>query len=114
MIVNYSRLILLTKADNKTFYNSKEWRTVREIVLRQNNYRCTLCGFTSKKGMVVDHIKPRKKYPEFAFDIPNLRCLCNSCHSGLSSSLGRGGDHTHGVIKKPIGEDGFPLGEDWS
>lgn len=114
MTLNYSKLIRLSKADNKEFYNSKEWRDLRALVLARSDHTCVLCGFSSRKGMVVDHIKPRKVYPQFAFDFNNLRCVCNSCHSGLSSSLGRGGDHKHGVIKKPTGEDGFPIGEDWS
>ena len=32
--------------------------------------------------MNVDHIKPRKKYPELALDKSNLQVLCEECNHG--------------------------------
>ena len=46
--------------------------------------RCQCCGNSPKTGAVlnVDHIKPRKKYPELALDINNLQILCEECNHG--------------------------------
>ncbi len=32
--------------------------------------------------MHVDHIKPRRKYPELALSRSNLQVLCNLCNHG--------------------------------
>lgn len=40
-----------------------------------------LCGST-EKPMQVDHIKPRKKYPELALDPNNVQVLCKLCNMG--------------------------------
>lgn len=44
----------------------KQWR---ESVLRQGNYRCSLCGSTIE--LTADHIKPVVNYPELAFVVEN-------------------------------------------
>ena len=47
--------------------------------------RCMCCGKSPIfKGVVinVDHIKPRKLFPELALDINNLQVLCNECNHG--------------------------------
>ena len=42
------------------------------------------CGRTPDDGFVmnVDHIKPRKHFPELALDINNTQVLCNICNHG--------------------------------
>jgi ATP-dependent Lon protease len=53
------------------------------------------CGDTPENGAVmnVDHIKPRKRYPELALDIRWLQILCGACNHGkgkvsLTGNLG--------------------------
>jgi 5-methylcytosine-specific restriction endonuclease McrA len=42
------------------------------------------CGATPQTGAVmnVDHIKPRKTYPELALSVENLQILCGECNHG--------------------------------
>lgn len=66
------------------FLLSFEWRKVRYEALKKNNGRCECCGQGKIQGIVlnVDHIKPRKKYPELAMNINNLQVLCSPCNHG--------------------------------
>lgn len=72
--------------DPKTdaFLDSFQWRQVRMIALKKYSPRCMCCGATPADGatMNVDHIKPRKLFPNLALDINNLQILCNPCNHG--------------------------------
>lgn len=61
-----------------------EWRVVRMRVLARLGGKCQCCGRTAKDGVVinVDHIKPRRQYPELALDETNLQVLCDACNQG--------------------------------
>lgn len=54
--------------------------------MRKKKYgpRCQCCGATPATGAVmnVDHIKPRKIFPELALDPDNLQILCDECNHG--------------------------------
>lgn len=52
--------------------------------LKKYSPRCMCCGATPKDGAVmnVDHIKPRKLFPNLALDINNLQILCHECNHG--------------------------------
>jgi 5-methylcytosine-specific restriction endonuclease McrA len=41
-----------------------------------------LCGSGDK--LVVDHIKPRSKFPKLQLDPDNVQVLCNMCNIGKS------------------------------
>jgi 5-methylcytosine-specific restriction endonuclease McrA len=45
--------------------------------------KCMCCGSTER--IVVDHIKPRRKYPQLALDFDNLQVLCVDCNHGKGS-----------------------------
>jgi 5-methylcytosine-specific restriction endonuclease McrA len=66
------------------FLASYEWRRVRMQVLTKHGARCQCCGSTPADGvkMNVDHIKPRKLYPQLALDLNNLQVLCELCNHG--------------------------------
>jgi 5-methylcytosine-specific restriction endonuclease McrA len=66
------------------FLSSYEWRRVRMEVLKRYGARCQCCGATRDNGvqMNVDHIKPRKLFPELALDQSNLQVLCEVCNHG--------------------------------
>jgi hypothetical protein len=66
------------------FLESYEWRRVRMVVLKRDGARCACCGATPTDGvrMHVDHIKPRKLFPELALDPANLQVLCEVCNHG--------------------------------
>ena len=76
------------------FYKSKEWRALREIAMRRDNYECQHCR---KKGLVttketlkrmgkrakmdVNHKLPVKTHPHLALELANLEYLCIDCHN---------------------------------
>lgn len=66
------------------FLESYEWRRVRMVALKRAGARCECCGATPADGvrMHVDHIKPRRVYPELALDPDNLQVLCEVCNHG--------------------------------
>lgn len=66
------------------FLQSYEWRRVRMMALKKYGPKCQCCGATPADGAVmnVDHIKPRKLYPDLALDINNLQILCHECNHG--------------------------------
>jgi len=66
------------------FLETYEWRRVRMVALKKHGARCQCCGATPKDGakMNVDHIKPRRVYPELALDVNNLQVLCDACNHG--------------------------------
>ena len=66
------------------FLTSYEWRKVRMRALIRDGARCACCGSTPQNGarMDVDHIKPRRRFPELALDIDNLQVLCDECNHG--------------------------------
>lgn len=66
------------------FLKSYEWRRARYIALKRSSGRCECCGHGPATGRVlnVDHIKPRKIFPEFALDQRNLQVLCDECNHG--------------------------------
>ena len=45
---------------------------------------CQCCGASPATGakMHVDHIKPRKLFPQLALDLNNLQILCHECNHG--------------------------------
>jgi hypothetical protein len=70
--------------NSDAFLESYEWRRVRMVVLKRDGARCACCGATPADGlrMHVDHIKPRRKFPELALDLTNLQVLCEVCNHG--------------------------------
>lgn len=62
------------------FYSSKPWRKLRYQVLLKYSGKCQCCG--SRGPLNVDHIKPRRKYPELEMEISNLQVLCADCNAG--------------------------------
>ncbi len=66
------------------FYSSWEWKAARFDILEKYGPTCMLCGYEGPR-IVVDHIKPRRRYPELELDRDNLQVLCNDCNMGKGS-----------------------------
>jgi 5-methylcytosine-specific restriction endonuclease McrA len=64
------------------FLNSKEWRDLRKLAIQKFGSTCVFCGAlqTKTKPVNIDHIKPRKFFPELVLDINNLQPLCSPCN----------------------------------
>lgn len=73
-----------TRASRRDFYNSSEWRKMRQRILERDHYECQWCateGRVTKDTLEVDHIKELEYYPELALDVENLRTLCKYHHN---------------------------------
>lgn len=72
-----------------SFLLSFEWRRVRMSVLANAHGRCACCGCGANDGAVlhVDHIKPRKRFPDLALDPKNLQVLCEECNHGKGNKF---------------------------
>lgn len=66
------------------FLQSFEWRSVRMMALKKYSPVCMCCGASPQTGAVlhVDHVKPRKIFPQLALDVSNLQILCGDCNHG--------------------------------
>lgn len=66
------------------FLQSYEWRRLRMVVLTKRGARCECCGASPSDGvrLNVDHIKPRRLFPELALVEANLQVLCADCNHG--------------------------------
>jgi 5-methylcytosine-specific restriction endonuclease McrA len=71
------------RASQDEFYMSWEWLKLRYEVLKTYGAVCMLCQDTGH--IVVDHIKPRSKYPDLSLEFDNLQVLCRSCNRGKSN-----------------------------
>lgn len=80
-----------------SFYYGRPWRTVRAAALRRDGRRCVVCGAdVSAPGAArVDHILPRRDWPELELELGNIRTLCAACDNqahrekGLRAAAGR-------------------------
>lgn len=72
----------LLRTGRDAFLYSFEWLELKRKVHNKYGYRCMCCGFTpkDKSKSNVDHIKPRKFFPELALDFDNLQVLCARCN----------------------------------
>lgn len=66
------------------FLSTYEWKRVRMMALKKYGPVCQCCGASPSTGAVmnVDHIKPRKLFPQLALDLDNLQVLCGDCNHG--------------------------------
>lgn len=67
------------------FYNSTDWKQIRELALATFKKVCVRCG--SKDNLAVDHIYPRSRFPERALDIKNTQILCLKCNSSKGNRI---------------------------
>ena len=68
------------------FLETFEWRQLRMVVLKKRGPRCECCGAKAPDVRInVDHVKPRRKYPELALEESNLQVLCEVCNHGKGS-----------------------------
>ena len=80
-----NQIAIVFKAQSNGFLNSKEWRDLRQQALKKYGSNCKYCG--SDKNINIDHILPRKFYPELALDIKNLQPLCAPCNKKKGNSV---------------------------
>ncbi|MGL5077742.1 MAG: HNH endonuclease [Waterburya sp.] len=67
---------------NKSVLCSLEWKTLRNSVIDFYGCKCMKCKkvLEQRKFANVDHIKPRKYFPELTWEFSNLQVLCSKCN----------------------------------
>ena len=68
------------KGEKNHSWKGGRWGYFRKQVLLRDNYTCAICSFREVDIMEVDHILPKRYYPELRFDMNNLQVLCPICH----------------------------------
>jgi hypothetical protein len=74
------------------FYDSWEWKRLRYDYLKGRGRQCQCCNALAYDGakIVVDHIKPIRRFWHLRLDPKNLQLLCEDCNMGKGSR-----DETH-------------------
>jgi 5-methylcytosine-specific restriction endonuclease McrA len=74
----------LPDANSAAFLESKAWKRLRLQALNLHGRRCQICGSSAKTGDVlnVDHVLPRRLFPDLALRLDNLQVLCGVCNEG--------------------------------
>jgi 5-methylcytosine-specific restriction protein A len=77
-----------SRAADRRFYCSTRWKGFRDYLKSKAEY--VFCIECKKEGSLVkatqlDHIKPRKQYPELAFDEENIQPLCRKHHAAKTN-----------------------------
>jgi 5-methylcytosine-specific restriction endonuclease McrA len=80
----YLQIKTKPEARSNDFLQSKAWQRARIHAFKKYGNKCQCCGATAETGvrLCVDHIKPRRLFPELALDLDNLQVLCFDCNSG--------------------------------
>ena len=88
-VKKFSRPMTTEFIQSNEFLKSFTWLQLRMKVLAKHGNRCECCGATPKDGVkiCVDHIKPRKFYPQLALDERNLQVLCDDCNFGKGNGF---------------------------
>lgn len=66
----------------KALYNTKEYKSWRDSVLKRDRFTCQLCGQKGGK-LEVHHIRPKYLFPELTLVIDNGCTLCKYCHQKI-------------------------------
>lgn len=71
-------------ANSDEFLQSKAWKRLRLQALELHGRKCQCCGASPATGAVlhVDHVKPRRLFPDLALRLDNLQVLCSDCNEG--------------------------------
>lgn len=85
-VLNKAWLELKSSPDvnSNDFLQSKAWKRLRLQALNKHGRKCQCCGASPVTGAVlnVDHILPRRLFPQFALHLDNLQVLCADCNEG--------------------------------
>jgi 5-methylcytosine-specific restriction endonuclease McrA len=93
------------------FFGTQAWQQLRAKVRahwKRHGLPCAWCGQPFEPGevLVVDHIKPRRKYPHLVLEPANLQCV----HGGKKACNTRKHFYEEANDKPAIGLDGMPEG----
>lgn len=71
------------KVEQNRFYQSKQWKSLRDVVRRRDNFLCVYCLSHGRvrTGRYVDHIIPIEYDMTGKSDLNNLAFCCSKCHT---------------------------------
>jgi len=72
------------------FYNSSQWRKVRNVMISKSHGICSRCGKTfNSRDLIVHHKislnEDNINNPEVSLNLNNLEVLCWDCHNSTHS-----------------------------
>lgn len=82
--IKYNRYLRDQQANS--FYQSKQWQTMRDYVYAKDMATCQVCGETTTDRKIIDHVHPLKTSPDEKLNSDNLWTLCYRCHQ-IKTSL---------------------------
>jgi 5-methylcytosine-specific restriction endonuclease McrA len=87
----------------KKFYSSKEWRSIRRLVLSREPL-CRSCELTGLlvPATEVDHIEPLVVAWNRRLDLDNLQPICKVCHAKKTREDNKDNIHTKPEIINPL------------
>lgn len=73
---------------SRKFYQSKEWKRLRHLIIERDAGLCQRCLNKGKitSGSICHHIEELKDNWGKRLDINNLELVCQSCHSQIHSA----------------------------
>lgn len=89
--VEYYKSYDKRRPEHSSYYKTKEWLSIRELVLFNFNYICQSClePYTFNSATLVHHIIPLEDNLSLVYDENNLIPLCNACHSAIHRKYDR-------------------------
>jgi 5-methylcytosine-specific restriction endonuclease McrA len=71
----------MSRKFSRLFYNSKEWKAVRQYVLMRDRFLCQKCGAPAEEVHHIIHLTPENIWdPKIALNPENLVSLCRDDH----------------------------------
>ena len=94
----------MAKNFSKSFYSSKQWKNIRQVVLNRDFYICQICGKLNSKTVhhIIEITPVNIDNPNITLNPDNLVTLCERCHRCVH------GDYVHSQeeAKYSFDEDG--------
>ena len=89
----------------KSFYNSKEWRALRERLIVESNFLCAECGdsYLQNSSQLVGHhiteLTPANVVDaNVALNPDNIKIICRRCHDKEHHRFEFGNDHNVYIV----------------
>jgi len=67
----------------KKFYQSKEWKKIRDYVMMRDKYLCQVCGRPAEEVHHKIHLTPKNIHDPKIAETDNLISLCRDCHFNI-------------------------------
>lgn len=84
---------LIAAGQKKKIYDDPDWKRLRLIALKRDNYECQECKkegkLSIKQNQKLDehHIKEIEKYPELTYVLSNIETVCVMHHNILDGKV---------------------------